>query len=257
MAFCRGCGREIQVSTQTCPHCGALQEFEKPNTQTNEIPDGVKGWSWGAFLLNGLWAVGNRTWIGLLAFVPYVGFVMAIVLGIKGREWAWKNKRWDSLDHFNRVQKKWSFWGVVIMIIVMVIGIAAAVGGAAYNDYQKRAREVAMEQADAKQMAQERIEYENQQRIEAEQEAEDTEGEEADELQTAALVGDGWEPAFREEILRGCVKASAQDGSSGNIDGCKCLVDKISQVVPQARMEQIDSDPEVRNAIQKVSALCG
>ena len=182
---------------------------------------------------------------------------MAIVLGIKGREWAWKNKRWDSLDHFNRVQKKWSFWGVVIMIIVMVIGIAAAVGGAAYNDYQKRAREVAMEQADAKQMAQERIEYENQQRIEAEQEAEDTEGEEADELQTAALVGDGWEPAFREEILRGCVKASAQDGSSGNIDGCKCLVDKISQVVPQARMEQIDSDPEVRNAIQKVSALCG
>ncbi|MDH5324679.1 MAG: hypothetical protein OEZ68_07695 [Gammaproteobacteria bacterium] len=95
-----------------------------------ECPPGVKGWSWGAFLLNWIWAIGNKTWVGLLAFLPYIGFVVAIVLGIKGREWAWKNKRWDSLEHFNRVQKKWSVWALVltgIMIVGMVLAIAIPV----------------------------------------------------------------------------------------------------------------------------------
>lgn len=25
-----------------------------------ELPEGVKGWSWGAFFLNWIWAIGNR-----------------------------------------------------------------------------------------------------------------------------------------------------------------------------------------------------
>lgn len=90
------------------------------------LPDGVKGWSWGAFLLNWIWAIPNRTYIGLLAIVPYVGFVVAIVLGVKGREWAWRNKRWDSLEHFNRVQKRWSIWGVIGIVGIVALGIMAA-----------------------------------------------------------------------------------------------------------------------------------
>lgn len=93
----------------------------------HEIPDGVKGWSWGAFFLNWIWAIGNKTWIGLLALIPYVGFIMAFVLGFKGREWAWQNKRWDDLDHFNRVQKRWSAWGVGLIVVPALIGILAAV----------------------------------------------------------------------------------------------------------------------------------
>ncbi|MGH1486479.1 MAG: hypothetical protein ACRBCI_09685 [Cellvibrionaceae bacterium] len=91
-----------------------------------ELPEGVKGWSWGAFMLNWIWAIGNKTWIGLLAFVPYVGFIMAIVLGVKGREWAWQNKQWDSIEHFNRVQRRWSFWGLIIFGIA-IVGIVASV----------------------------------------------------------------------------------------------------------------------------------
>ena len=91
------------------------------------LPDGVKGWSWGAFSLNWIWAVSNKTWIGLLAFVPFIGFIVAIILGINGREWAWKNKRWDDLEHFNRVQKRWSKWGVGLLVTPLIIGILAAV----------------------------------------------------------------------------------------------------------------------------------
>jgi len=94
---------------------------------SREIPPGIAGWSWGAFLLNWIWAIFNNTWIGLLALIPGLNLVMIFVLGMKGREWAWKNKRWDSVEHFNRVQRKWSVWavwlalgGLVLAVLLMV-----------------------------------------------------------------------------------------------------------------------------------------
>lgn len=90
-------------------------------------PEGVKGWSWGAFILSWIWAIGNSTWIGLLALLPYIGFIVAIYLGIKGRELAWRNKRWDSLEHFNRVQRSWSKWGLILIVGAMLLGIIAAI----------------------------------------------------------------------------------------------------------------------------------
>lgn len=86
----------------------------------HSIPQGVKGWSWGAFLLSPFWAIGNRTWIGLLAFIPYVGWAMAIVLGFKGREWAWKNKKWRDVEHFRSVQKRWSAWAIGIVVVIVM-----------------------------------------------------------------------------------------------------------------------------------------
>jgi hypothetical protein len=91
------------------------------------IPEGVQGWSWGAFFLTWIWAIFNKTWIGLIAIIPYIGFIMAIVLGIKGREWAWQNKSWDSIEHFNDVQKKWSFWAVIFVVTAMALAIVAGV----------------------------------------------------------------------------------------------------------------------------------
>lgn len=135
MMFCRGCGKEIHSTAPLCPHCGAPQgAVTSPatvgtlNAQAT-VPDGVRGWSWGAFLLSGFWSIGNRTWIGLLAFIPYLGIIMAIILGIKGREWAWKNRQWQSLEEFNRVQRRWSVAGLVLTGIVMVIAIIAAIAG--------------------------------------------------------------------------------------------------------------------------------
>lgn len=105
-------------------------------------PPGVKGWSWGAFLLNWIWAIANKTWIGLLCFIPYIGLVVSIYLGFKGRELAWKNKRWDSIEHFERVQKRWSFWAVFLIFGVAGLGIAAAVAIPAYQQYIHHARAI-------------------------------------------------------------------------------------------------------------------
>ena len=92
-----------------------------PSAASKEIPPGIAGWSWGAFLWNWIWAIFNNTWIGLLALIPGVNIIMIFVLGVKGREWAWKNKQWDSVEHFNRVQRKWSVWGIGLVLASLLL----------------------------------------------------------------------------------------------------------------------------------------
>ena len=91
------------------------------------VPDEIKGWSWGAFLWSWIWAIGNKSYIGLLGLIPYVGFLVRIYLGVKGRELAWRNKRWDSVEHFQRVQRKWALWYLGLIGGFAVIGILAAI----------------------------------------------------------------------------------------------------------------------------------
>ncbi|MCS0707072.1 hypothetical protein ACFOY5_02530 [Massilia aurea] len=150
--FCSHCGAPMAPDAAACAVCGNAAavlaapavRLDKPSPRgaSGDIPDGVKGWSWGAFFLNWIWAIGNRSWIGLLALVPYVGWLMVFWLGFKGREMAWKNKQWDSLEHFNRVQRKWSQWGVGIMLIALIVGILGAIAAPAYQDYTTREQDV-------------------------------------------------------------------------------------------------------------------
>jgi hypothetical protein len=84
------------------------------------VPPEIKGWNWGAFFFSFIWAVFNRTWIGLLTLVPVVCYVMPFVLGVKGNEWAWRNRTWESVDHFRRVQRRWALGGFLTVILFLV-----------------------------------------------------------------------------------------------------------------------------------------
>lgn len=92
------------------------------------VPAEIDCWNWGAFLLNWIWGIGNNTFIALLMFVPLVNVVMAFVLGAKGSAWAWRNKRWDSVDQFRTVQRKWALWGVVVFAASMAGCVALFFG---------------------------------------------------------------------------------------------------------------------------------
>jgi hypothetical protein len=94
------------------------------------LPAEMAGWSWnwGAFFFNWVWGIFNKTYIALLMFVPVVNIVMPFILGLKGNAWAWRNKTWESYEHFRRVQRKWAVWGV----IVFLVSLLAAAGGVFY-----------------------------------------------------------------------------------------------------------------------------
>jgi len=89
------------------------------------VPDEIKGWSWGAFFLNWIWGIGNRVWIAFIVLV--LGIIWAIVLGIKGNEWAWRNKKWDSIEHFKKTQRAWKRWGIALFIIAIIISVISVI----------------------------------------------------------------------------------------------------------------------------------
>jgi hypothetical protein len=96
------------------------------------VPAEIKGWNWGALLLNVFWGIGNKVWISFLCLIPYVGLAMIIVLGIKGNEWAWKSRRWASIEQFKSNQRKWTIVGLVLsaiyllyfLLMIMIIAIS-------------------------------------------------------------------------------------------------------------------------------------
>ncbi len=45
---------------------------------------------------------------------------MAFVMGFKGNEWAWQNKRFNSLEEFKRVQTMWGWIGAVIQGVLVL-----------------------------------------------------------------------------------------------------------------------------------------
>lgn len=92
------------------------------------VPAEVQGWNWGAFFLTWIWGICNGTFISLLSLIPGVHFIMMIVLGIKGNEWAWKSKDWPSVEAFHRAQRKWAIWAISIWAIGAALLIAIPLG---------------------------------------------------------------------------------------------------------------------------------
>jgi len=97
------------------------------------VPPEIRGrWNWGAFWLTWIWGIGHNTWIALIALIgfilPPVGLVMAIVLGVKGSEWAWQNRRFEGgVTQFRAVQRVWAIWGWVIFVLIFLVPIILVV----------------------------------------------------------------------------------------------------------------------------------
>ena len=109
------------------------QNAYAPQPENKFVPEDVKNhFNWGAFFLTWIWGLGNNTFITLLIFatilvgwIPIIGFLISlgvcIWFGIKGNEWAWKNKHFISVQAFHEYQKKWAIAGVIVFVIMAVI----------------------------------------------------------------------------------------------------------------------------------------
>lgn len=112
------------IAPQPSPSSTAGTTNKSGQGSGSVVPEEVKGWSWGAFLLSWIWGIGNSVWLALLVFLPIASLVMPFVLGFKGREWAWRAKRWDSIEHFKKTQRTWDIVAIVIVVSLSVIGCA-------------------------------------------------------------------------------------------------------------------------------------
>ncbi len=106
------------------------------------VPEAVADkFNWGAFLLTWIWGLGNKSYITLLiiltiflAFIPFVNLItgmvqlgLAIWFGIKGNEWAWKNKKFESIEAFHSYQKKWAIAGTILAVLSILLAITAII----------------------------------------------------------------------------------------------------------------------------------
>src|SRR5271169_115260 len=116
--------------------------------EPQEIPPELDRWNWGAFLLNWIWGVGNNTYVALLIFIPVFGLIMPFVLGARGSRWAWRNGRWDGVEHFKRVQRLWAIWGAVIWIGAIAL-FGGMIGSTRYGFKHSVAYELGVEKLQA------------------------------------------------------------------------------------------------------------
>lgn len=109
-----------------------VQEFS-----LSDINAELGHFNWSAFFIGWLWAIFNGAWqsvwpivllqviffifskifLGLLFLVCI--FILEVYIGIKGNEWAYYGtKKWDSLEHFRRVQRSWVGASIVISLVL-------------------------------------------------------------------------------------------------------------------------------------------
>ncbi len=111
-----------------------LREENKYRVQGSAFPKQVNKFNWGACILAPIWGLFNNSPIACLiipiGFIPYLGWLFSIIFsvycGIKGNEWAWQNKQWQSMEHFHSVQRNWAIAGVVFEAILMFAVIYTA-----------------------------------------------------------------------------------------------------------------------------------
>lgn len=91
-----------------------------------QVPETLDKWNWGAFLICPIWGICNGVPSMIFSVLPLVGFAMCIVAGIKGNKWAWENKRWKSVEEFEKTQKKWATIGAVFSAFIVLALFASS-----------------------------------------------------------------------------------------------------------------------------------
>jgi hypothetical protein len=107
------------------------------------VPNEIRKFNVGAFLSPAIWGLGNRVYIGpsalVLALVVASMFVVprwgallqlpaSVVVGMYGNVWAWKGRRWNGIEHFLSVQRRWIWIAIAANVAAFVI--LSLVGGA-------------------------------------------------------------------------------------------------------------------------------
>lgn len=108
--------------------------MEKQNFETK--------WNWGAFVNPIGFGIGNRAYLGLLAFVPLLNIIWIFISGAKAESWALSNPNnsYRDEEEFRNVMDSWKRAGfvqflIILAIFVLYIIVFAALGAAISSGY--------------------------------------------------------------------------------------------------------------------------
>ena len=96
----------------------------KETEQSTEVSREEGNWKFniGAFVMPQFWSLGNRVWIGLLAWIPILYPIMAIYLGFSGSKLAYeKYDMWRTRASFDKKQKRWAQVSIVYILVVVLM----------------------------------------------------------------------------------------------------------------------------------------
>lgn len=143
MVYCRGCGKEIHESAETCPSCGAPQVIATTGGKSKVLAAllafflgalGIHrfylGQWWGIFYLLFCWTLIPT----IISFIETIVFLLS------------SQQNWD--NKYNEGVNSGQITGAIIVVVVViviiygivVIGILAAVAIPSYQDYMARAQ---------------------------------------------------------------------------------------------------------------------
>ena len=92
---------------------------------TGALPyDYKKEFNWGAFFGTWIWGLFNKSYITLFELLLWLtpfGFYFQLYCGLKGNEWAFKNKNCTDVDAFNKSQKTYALVFTILSLVVFPI----------------------------------------------------------------------------------------------------------------------------------------
>ena len=142
------------ITTLTGVIAGLILLFKRGKITGNYPYDYTKDFNWGAYIGTWLWGLFNKSyktlWILLLGFTPW-GPYYQLYCGLKGNEWAFKNKQWNDVEAFNKSQEKQStifailfLVGLPIIYFIIVFGVMYFCMNTIFNPSNPQKSEQAM-----------------------------------------------------------------------------------------------------------------
>ena len=127
VATCKYCGRPTGGAAQDGVLTGAAREEQAVFPRTE-----LQGWSWGAFGFTWLWLACHRVrfyWVLLamvLWIIPLVNLAMAVHLGNRGFELAWRATPLAPAWQIRHAQHTWAIFYLVFILVSLSLGLIGA-----------------------------------------------------------------------------------------------------------------------------------